>query len=423
MLPLRPIKKQKTEAIQPFNKVNISKFEPQINEYGQAGRIESIDIMPNKMIVTLESSFQRYDYNLCFHYQNSIQKIPVDSKSESVCALADGKHVLTYYQHKKGRIYFDLWNSIDLKKGNSINFKPAFIDSGFIDILSTNNFLLLHYQCRDITHGEHSHIELRDSATLAKLDNKKSQGFYKGFVSPYDPNAIFYNTKNGFEYWRIINNCLKKMGNETLPRNEQLFSLGMLIDGKTIISGHKWGEIRFWDLQATGDKVQINLINYKQSNRIYYADDLAELIVIPDGKHIVSWNGDNATLWDISNKANPTIINKVFSAQLGYGKGLLTDDWEIITSRNIIIQFPELITARELYQKEVANLLINRNYADMPPRSLDKIILDYCFFKPQLPITAPIAKEEIENDAHENEILEYETLVERHGMKRKLITI
>ena len=204
---------------------------------------------------------------------------------------------------------------------------------------------------------------------------------------------------------------MNKVCEVTIPEKDGSTSLGMLTDGKTLVTGHRWGAFRFWQLEENAGNTEIKMIKHFPANRFYHADDVASIVVIPDGKHLVSWDNNAATLWDISDINKPNIINKIVVApeSLGYGTGLLTDDWDIITRCKIIIRFPEIQAARELYKNEVARLLTDKQYANMPVRSLDKIILDYCFFKPTLPVKPPVVQES-------DDELEPET----RGVKRKL---
>ncbi|MHB1948688.1 MAG: hypothetical protein ACYCQI_11315 [Gammaproteobacteria bacterium] len=321
-------------------------------------------ILPDNVTVTLEdpgvvllagSNMQA----IFFHHNNSLQRhlFISMSKVDEICALPESQQVLTL---DKRRV-LKLWNVFTGKIECQLQLTAANFDKDIKITALNKGYFVISYSC-----GDETHVELRETEKLSCIanemitDNSINSCFYA-------EDQLFLGKAHGFERWQISNRQFKKIEEVTFEDDTYFGCLGLLMDGCTLVTGHRGGKLQFWSL---GDKT--TLLSQFPGNGF----DINNLMVLPDWVHLVTWHDHSATLWNIADINHPKIINQISSHDsLGRGKSYLTQDWRIITDTNQIIDFHEV---RQLYQNQIIDLLDGNKIR----QDVANIVLDYSFVRP-----------------------------------------
>lgn len=394
-------KEKDPKSTDPEYKPKISKLSPMMSSTLHGSVIAS-SALSNGLLVTLEQPRTRLlaGYKPTPHfYQHAAEKKSIVAKKDivSISPVPEKNQIITC-QHKpnSSELTVNLWD-FDLQKcvdGLTATIQPEFeIYPKFFsqqEIYCTKNYFLVIYALIHHELGPEKFIELRDLSTFKQLDRYKiADNFlmHSCFFSNRDPSLFFMINDYELEIWKIIGNKLVKAHSTTLD-DDNFLSLALLPDGKTLISGHDKGNLRFWTVkESEHDKsVSIELLCSTTYKGSFEADDIMQMQVLPDAKHLVSWNQNTVTLWDISNMQEPQILNRIPGLEnfklglenfkLGLEKAVMTDDWRIITSNDYSIEFPILF---KKYKEEIEKKLLDCRLS----RDTKNVVMSYLFSPPK----------------------------------------
>ena len=385
----------KKKEVENKSGVKISRQESQLQKQQEANIIKTLIASDGTKITLEEADDERRKQSVFRQKGDQIHEMIFPEKVDNIFLVPGSLNILSVHSSKRKGITVILWDLVNKKKLRSLNLQRDNIDyDGSVSIACSNDFFLLHYrsnQVWDTTDLRRKEwLELRELNTFKRLAKKIVEPIYftPCIFSPNNPTMALFVNATGFERWDIRNNMLQQIEQIELigdiGDNISSSAIAMLTDGNTLISGHKHGFLRFWSLGDTHGKATA-LVSSSVNKGVFHANDIFSLVVIPDGKHIITWDYNEVTLWDISNIRDPRIVESSGAKAdlLGFDQPQITDDWQLVTSFNYVIEFPQL--SSRVYQSNVVDLL--KNDDAKLPTVLNNIIADYLFFKPK-PISA-----------------------------------
>lgn len=251
--------------------------------------IYEIQYSPDGMSLMIVSFTGMYLYNLHTREKTYLMKEEPSYETE-VAFTSDGQILATW--HKRSTVH--LW---DVKTGNplnTINAHKRYVDS--VTFSPDGNTMATAgvdgYFIEDGNKKTSGIIHLWDVDTGKLLNTYKghTEGCNGVAFSPDGNTLISSSWDETIRFWDVVTGTHKQT--ITVQAFDGVEDILLSPDGTTLASYSLWGGISLWDID-TGNFLKRMVRQTSDTDALY------NIIFSPDGKNLVSVNGEGIRLWDV----------------------------------------------------------------------------------------------------------------------------